>query len=271
MVSPFTTHGRSFSVPHPLELSEQPVFLEPTPRRIRGTFNGETVVDSQHAMLLFERGHVPTYYFPREDVRFDLLQATQHTTHCPRKGDAVYWTLRVGNRTAENAIWAYPRPIEGQQQLQHLVACYWHQLDHWYEEDEEVYVHPRDPYKRVDTLLSSRHVQVVLNGQIVADSHRPAALFETGLPTRYYLPAQDIRLDLLQKSPTVTQCPYKGIATTWTAEVDGETYPDIAWSYPFPIPEISKIENLICFYNERVDELLIDGEAETRPETKFSR
>lgn len=222
-------------------------------------------------MLLFERGHVPRYYFPREDVRFDLLQPTDHSTHCPHKGDASYWTLRVGDRVAQNAAWAYPDPIKGQQSLSNLVSFYWHEMDHWYEEDEEVYVHPRDPYKRVDTLLSSRHIEVILNGQIVADSRRPALLFETGLPTRYYLPAQDVRRDLLHKSPTVTQCPYKGIATTWTAEVDGQTFPDIAWSYPFPIPELPKIENLICFYNERVDQLLVDSQLKQRPETKFSR
>ncbi|MBT5773855.1 MAG: DUF427 domain-containing protein [Dehalococcoidia bacterium] len=258
-------------MPHPTELSETVVFVEPTARRVRATFNGETVVDSQQAMLLFERGHVPHYYFPREDVRFDLLQPTDHSTHCPHKGDASYWTLRVADRVAQNAAWAYPDPIQGQQSLSNLVSFYWHEMDHWYEEDEEVYVHPRDPYRRVDTLLSSRHIEVILNGQIVADSRRPALLFETGLPTRYYLPVQDVRLDLLHKSPSVTQCPYKGIATTWTAEVHGQTFQDIAWSYPFPIPELPKIENLICFYNERVDQLLVDGELEQRPESKFSR
>ena len=258
-------------MPHPIELSEAAVFVERTARRVRATFNGETVVDSYGAMLLFERGHVPVYYFPRADVRFDLLKQTDHSTHCPHKGDASYWTLQAGERLAENAVWGYPNPIEGQEALAGLVAFYWHELDHWYEEDEEVYVHPRDPYKRVDALQSSRRVQVVLNGELVADSRRPVLLFETGLPTRYYLPVQDVRRDLMRKSPTVTQCPYKGVATTWTAEVGGNIYEDVAWSYPFPIPEIPKIENLICFYNERVDQLMIDGEIEQRPETKFSR
>lgn len=258
-------------MPHPTELIEAAVSVEASPRWVRATFNGETIVDSKHVMLLHERGRVPVYYFPKEDVRFDLLEATDHSSHCPHKGDAEYWTIRVGDRVAENAVWGYPQPIEGQEALASLVAFYWHQMDHWYEEDDEVYVHARDPYRRVDVLHSARHVQVKLNGELVADSTRPLLLFETGLPTRYYLPPQDVRLDLLRKSPTVTQCPYKGVATTWSADVDGKTYEDIAWSYPFPIPELPKIEGLICFYNENVDELTIDGEAEAQPRTKWSR
>jgi uncharacterized protein (DUF427 family) len=258
-------------MPHPTELTETAVFVEPTPRRIRVTLNGETIADSQRAMILHERKHVPVYYFPRADVRFDLLEPTAHTTHCPHKGDASYWTVRAGDRVVENAVWGYPTPKEGQEVLADLVAFYWNRLDHWYEEDEEVYVHARDPYRRVDTVRSSRHVQVVLNGEIVADSTRPVLLFETGLPTRYYLEPLDVRLDLLKQSPTVTQCPYKGIATTWTAEVSGQTYEDIAWSYPFPIPELPKIENLICFYDENVDAVLVDGVTEEKPQTRWSR
>ncbi len=258
-------------MPHPTELIEPAVSVEPTPRWVRAFFNGEAIADSKRAMILHERGRVPVYYFPKDDVRLDLLEPTDHSTHCPHKGDAQYWTIRVGDRTAENAVWGYPEPIEGQEVLSDLVAFYWNDMDHWYEEDDEVYVHARDPYRRIDVLRSTRHVQIVLNGEVVADSHRPTLLFETGLPTRYYLPPQDVRLDLLTQSPTVTQCPYKGIATTWSAKVAGKTHEDIAWSYPFPIPEIPKIENLICFYNENVDEVRIDGETEPRQQTKWSK
>jgi len=258
-------------MPHPTELIEAAVSVESSPRWVRATFNGETVIDSKRVMLLHERGRVPVYYFPKEDVRFDLLEATDHSTHCPHKGDAQYWTIRAGDRLVENAFWNYPEPIEGQEALSDLVACYWHQMDHWYEEDDEVYVHARDPYRRVDVLNSARHIEVTLNGETVADSRRPVVLFETGLPTRYYLPQQDVRMDLMRKSPTVTQCPYKGIATTWSADVNGQTYEDIAWSYPFPIPELPKIEGLICFYNENVDQLTVDGEVEEQPRTRWSR
>jgi uncharacterized protein (DUF427 family) len=258
-------------MPHPTELIEAAVSVEPSPRWVRATFNGVTIVDSKRVMLLHERGRVPVYYFPKEDVRFEHLEGTDHATHCPHKGDAAYWSIRVGDRVAENAVWGYPEPKAGQEVLADLVAFYWNELDHWYEEDDEVYVHPRDPYRRVDAMHSSRHVQVMLGGEVVADTRRPVLLYETGLPTRYYVPPQDVRLDLLRRSPTVTRCPYKGVATTWTAEVNGTTYEDIAWSYPYPIPELPKIENLICFYDENVDEVIVDGEVEEKPQTRWSR
>src|SRR5439155_6071822 len=126
------------------------------------------------------------------------------------------------------------------------------------------------PYKRVDVLRSSRHVQVVLAGETVADTRRPSLLFETGLPTRYYIPRADVRMDLLEPSDTVTQCPYKGRAVHWSARVGGDLVEDIAWSYPFPIPECPKVETLVAFYNERVDELVVDGEVQERPRTQWS-
>jgi uncharacterized protein (DUF427 family) len=243
--------------------------LEPSPRRVRGTFAGETVVDSSRAFLLHERGHLPVYYFPREDMRFDLLERTEHTSHCPRKGDASYWTVRVGERAAEDAAWAYEEPIEGCPDIRGLIAFYWRKLDAWFEEDEEVFVHARDPYKRVDVLRSSRHVEVVIAGERVADSRRPSLLFETGLPTRYYLPRADVRMDLLEPTGTVTQCPYKGQARYWSFRAGGRVEADVAWTYPFPIPECPKIEQLVCFFNERVT-LLVDGEEQERPRTQWS-
>jgi uncharacterized protein (DUF427 family) len=143
-------------------------------------------------------------------------------------------------------------------------------VDAWFEEDEEVFVHPRDPYHRVDVLHSSRHIQIVVGGEVVADSSRPRLLFETGLPTRYYLPKLDVRLDLLKLSATVTRCPYKGVASHYSLVLNGVELKDAAWSYPAPIAEIPKIENLICFYNERVDQIIVDGKAETKPVTPWT-
>jgi uncharacterized protein (DUF427 family) len=142
-------------------------------------------------------------------------------------------------------------------------------MDHWFEEDELVSVHPRDPYKRVDILASSRHVEVVVNGVSIADSHQPRILFETGLAPRYYLPLTDVRLDLLRPSSSTTQCPYKGTASYWSVEADGEVIEDLAWTYPAPLPESQKIAGLAAFYNERVG-LRIDGELQERPGTPFS-
>ncbi|MFZ0668363.1 MAG: DUF427 domain-containing protein [Acidimicrobiales bacterium] len=142
-------------------------------------------------------------------------------------------------------------------------------MDEWFEEDEPVYTHPRDPYTRVDIVGSSRHIRVVVGGETVADSHQPRALFETGLPTRWYLPLTDILMDLLSPSDTITHCPYKGAATYWDVEVGGKIFEDIVWCYRAPLPESQKIAGFASFYNEKVD-IYIDGELEPRPHTKFS-
>jgi uncharacterized protein (DUF427 family) len=142
-------------------------------------------------------------------------------------------------------------------------------MDAWFEEDEEVFVHPRDPHKRVDILASSRHVRVEIDGVTLAESSSPRMLFETSLPVRYYLPKPDVRLDLLVPSDTVTRCPYKGTTVHYSANVDGTLRPDVAWCYQAPVAESLKIAGLIAFYNERVD-LYVDGERLERPETPFS-
>lgn len=143
-------------------------------------------------------------------------------------------------------------------------------MDAWFEEDDEVYVHPRDPYKRVDVLHSSRHVRVVVLGELVAETRRPSLLFETGLPTRYYVPKADVRMDRLVPSETETRCPYKGLATYHSVRVGATVVGDVAWCYRHPIPECSKIENLVCFFNERVDALYVDGALQPRPQTRWS-
>jgi uncharacterized protein (DUF427 family) len=133
----------------------------------------------------------------------------------------------------------------------------------------EVFVHAKDPTKRVDVLPSERHVRVEIAGEPVAESRRPHALFETTLPTRWYLPADDVRWDLLEPSDTVTQCPYKGTARYWSVRAGGELYRDVVWSYPDPIPECPRIAGLICFFNEKVD-VTVDGVREERPVTPWS-
>jgi uncharacterized protein (DUF427 family) len=142
-------------------------------------------------------------------------------------------------------------------------------MDAWFEEDEQVFVHPRDPHHRVDVLRSSRRVRVRVDGELVADSTRPCLLFETGMPTRYYLPRADVRMDLLGETATHTQCPYKGIAGYFAATIDGRTHDDIAWTYVMPVPECPKIEQLVCFFNEKV-ETEVDGVVEAPPATKWT-
>jgi uncharacterized protein (DUF427 family) len=247
------------------------ITFEPSPRRVRVQFNGEWVADTTNAHLLFETRHLPVYYFPRSDVRMDLLTPTEHHTFCPYKGTASYWTIRVGDRTSENAVWGYPDPYDEVAAIQDFVALYWDRVDHWYEEDEEIFVHPRDPYKRVDVVASSRHVQVILGGETVADTRRARFLFETRLPTRYYIPQEDVRMDLLVPSDKTTACPYKGRARYWSAKIGGREYPDIVWGYPEPIPECPKIKGLLSFFNEQVDAILVDGIEVKRPVTPWSK
>jgi uncharacterized protein (DUF427 family) len=245
------------------------VRTEPNHRRVRVFFGGEVVADSSRTLYLFETAHLPVYYFPRDDVRFDLLEPTSHRTHCPYKGDASYYTVAAGGQRYENAVWAYPDPIDAVPELRGYVAFYWEQADAWFEEDDEVFKHARDPYHRVDVLNSSRHVQVLVDGVVVAESRRPRLLFETGLPVRYYLPKLDVRLDLLEPSPRRTRCPYKGEAVYWSVRAGGDRHEDIVWGYPAPVPEAPKIENLLAFFNEKVD-IVVDGVPQERPVTHWS-
>jgi uncharacterized protein (DUF427 family) len=247
------------------------ITFELSPRRVRVKFGGETVADSTAAHLLFETRHLPVYYFPRADVRMDLLRPTGHHTYCPYKGTASYWTIAAGGRESENAVWGYPEPFDEVAAIRDYVAFYWKQADSWWEEDEEIFVHPRDPYKRVDVTLSSRAVKIVLGGEVVAETTQARFLFETRLPTRYYIPEGDVRMDLLTPTDKTTACPYNGTARYWSARVGGVEYPDIVWSYPDPIPECPKIKGLLCFFNEQVDAIFVDGAEVPRPVTPWSK
>jgi uncharacterized protein (DUF427 family) len=224
---------------------------------VRVAFGGQIVADTTRVALVWESPHYPTYYFPRDDVRSEVLEHSATTAHSPSRGDATYCSVHVGDRVAPDAVWGYPdSPME---ELRGLVRFDWEAMDHWWEEDEEVHVHARDPYTRVDILGSSRHVQVVIDGVVVADSVRPTLLFETGLPTRYYLPLTDVRLDLLEASTSSSRCPYKGTASYWSVRVGEHVLTDVAWFYPMPLFESIRIAGLVAFYNDRVD-LVVDGE-----------
>jgi uncharacterized protein (DUF427 family) len=239
------------------------VHIELSPRRVRAYFANQLLVDSQNVLLVFETKRPPVYWFPIADVRMDLL-APKNAASGTRR-----WRSNTGGRVEENLAWDYPEATGDLAPLAGHIAFYWNAVDRWFEEDEEVFVHPRDPYTRVDTVHSSRHVRVEVDGQVVAETNRPVLLYETGLPTRYYIPKLDVRMDLLEPTATVTHCPYKGSATYWSLTVGDKTYRDFVWAYPRPIPEIPKIENLLCFYNEKVD-LYVDGVRQERPPSPFS-
>ena len=243
------------------------VHIEVSPRRVRAFFNNEVLADSQRVLLVFETKRPPVYWFPVADVRMDMLAPKEAAAGGP--SGTVRWRSAVDGRAADNVAWSYTEPSGDLAPLEGHIALYWNAMDAWYEEDEQVFVHPRDPYTRVDTVHSSRHVRIEVDGEVIADTKRPVLLFETGLPTRYYIPKLDVRMDLLESTETVTHCPYKGAAVYWSVKVREKTYRDFVWSYPRPIPEIPKIENLLCFYNEKVD-LYVDGVLEERPVSPFS-
>jgi len=251
--------------------SEHWVQIEESPRRVRVLFGGATIADSKHAMLLREAGCLPVYYFPQGDVRMDLMQRASRTTRCPYKGDAAYWTVRANGRAAENGAWSYPDPSTECAAMKGYVAFEWGKMDKWMEEEEEIFVHPRDPYKRVDVLQSSRHVRVLAGGATVAETRRPRLLIETNHPMRYYVPGEDVRMELLEPSATTSRCPYKGIASYWSVRIGDRLFPDLVWSYQEPIPECPKIKGLFCFFQEREAVLFVDGEQIPVPRTKWSR
>ena len=245
------------------------LYFDPVPHRLRGFFAGEAAFDTVGAKLLYETGHLPVYYVPEEDLRPDLLEPSDKHTRCPHKGEASYRSLRVGDRFEPDAVWTYPEPIEPAAFLAGHAAFYWKKLDEWFVEDEQVFGHPRDPYHRIDTYRTSRPVRISVAGEVLAESTQAVALFESGLPARFYLPAEDVRMDLLEPSEKKTRCAYKGIASYWHVRVGDTLHEDLAWTYEDPDDDGRAIRGLICFFNERVD-LEVDGQVQERPTTQWS-
>ncbi|WP_040784485.1 DUF427 domain-containing protein [Rhodococcus ruber] len=243
---------------------------EPSERRIRGTWAGHTVIDTVRALLVWPPGHpVPFYLFPRDDVRTDLLSPALVPGD---RNDVGQWFDLTDGETRSPAA-AFGLDVAG---LEEYVGFEWfgHQrpgiqhpggpgIQHWYEEDTEIFVHPRDPYHRVDALPSSRHVQVSVAGTIVADTRTPVLLFETRLPVRYYLPPADVDFSVLEETDLHTSCPYKGTARYWTF-TGSPRVENVAWAYPDPIPAVAPIAGHVAFYNEKVD-LVVDGVPVPRP------
>jgi uncharacterized protein (DUF427 family) len=239
----------------------------PWPRRLRVRFGGETVADSRDAFVLRQHGFLPVFWFPGIHVRAELHEPSRWRTESPYRGTAYYWHLRVGERVAESAVWTYMWPLAGSPDLNGYFAFDFHSMDAWYEEEERIFVHARDPYLRADARRSSRHVVVEVGGAVVAETRRPVRLDETGLITRWYVPLADVRRELLEPSPTFTECPYKGRAGYWSVRgAGGETCADAAWSYAQPLPDVGAVAGHLCFWQERDDTVIrIDGEAVPRP------
>jgi uncharacterized protein (DUF427 family) len=232
------------------------VRVERGAKRIRAYLGGELVADTTRPLLVWEKPQYPTYYFPAADVRTDLLSPEGEISHSPSRGDGHAYTVSAGGKEARGGALRYQQSPFAE--LRDTIRLDWHAMDTWFEEDEQVFTHARDPYTRIDILPSSRHVRVEVVGVTIAETTKPTLLFETSLPTRYYLPKTHVRMDLLTPTETATHCPYKGQAEYWSLHLGDDLVPDLAWSYPTPLPESQKIAGLICFYPDKVD-LYVDG------------
>ncbi|MFD5721749.1 DUF427 domain-containing protein [Streptomyces sp. NPDC127036] len=236
--------------------------VEPVPRRIRGVIGGKVVFDTRRAFYVWEWRAYPQFSIPVEDLVDGVLIDEDHT-QLLGAGPAKRHSLEVGGEVRDAAAWVWdegsPAPLHG------TVRFEWEALDQWFEEDEPVFVHPRSPYSRVDALRSASSVRVELDGVVLAESSNCVKLFETGLPTRYYLDRMHINWDRLRRSDTVTRCPYKGTTSGyWSFDSDVATHEDILWAYDFPTIHANRIAGMAAFYNEHVD-LFIDGTLLPRP------
>jgi len=213
------------------------ILFEPDDRRLRA-YVGETIVlDTTRAHLLHETGIRPVAYVPLEDFAEELMERTELSTHCPFKGDASYWTLRIGDDVREDAIWGYEEPLEAASWLRGFAALAFDRADRWMVEDEPVVARLRDPYHHVDVHVSSRPVRVTARGELLAESARPTLVFETSMPVRAYLPRTDVVAGHLQPSNTTSVDPYIGAAIHWHIHAGGERLEDGAWSYELPRAE----------------------------------
>ncbi|GAA1859280.1 DUF427 domain-containing protein [Asanoa iriomotensis] len=234
--------------------------VEPAPRRIRGTLGDEQIFDTTSARYVWEWPNYPQYYIPFGDIDARFLVDESHSQRL-RRGPARRFGLRAGGVERPGSVWVFDAgAVSGYARFD------WTALDAWYEESERIFVHPRNPYVRVDAVRSDRHVRVSLDGVVLAETRTPVLLFETGLPTRYYIPRRDVSFARLTASPTETACPYKGVTSDYWS-VGGA---DIAWSYTFPTAAVAAIADLVAFYNELVD-IQVDGTLLARPHTHFVR
>jgi uncharacterized protein (DUF427 family) len=228
------------------------IYFDAFPARLRGLVGDSVVVDTTDARLLHETAIKPVAYVPLVDVDASLLTRTETSTHCPFKGDASYWSLTVGDRVVEDALWAYEEPLPEADWLRGYGAFYWDKIDTWLVEDEPV-AGLRDPYHRVDVRTASRPVVVRAAGSVVAESDRPLMLFETGLAPRVYVPREDVADGVLEPGERRTHCPYKGDATYWSVRAGGRLLQDAAWSYEEPFDESARIAGHVSFDAEDVE------------------
>ncbi len=230
--------------------------VAPAPRRVRAELAGVTVFDTRAAKYVWETVKYPQYYIPLADVTAGLLIDENHSQHL-RRGTAAVHGLRAGEVSIPSVARVYG--ADAHDGLADTVRFDWDALDAWFEEDEQIFVHPRNPYTRADALRSSAHVHIEVDGLSIADSTSPVLVFETGLPTRYYLDRSGVDMSRLVPTETQSACPYKGRTSQyWSIDTGGRLITDAAWTYTFPTPAVASIAGLIAFYNDHVT-ITVDG------------
>lgn len=236
--------------------------IEASPKRIRVLFGGQWIIDTKNALLIWEHQFYPTLFFKNADVPERYLRPSKASD---KEKDLVFDVV-VGEKIAKAAA-----VQSADSDLSGLTKIVFGAMDAWFEEEEEIFVHPKDPYKRVDVLQSSGHIRVEVAGVEVANTTKPRLLYETGLPVRTYIPKTDCRMDLLEPSNLTTQCPYKGTASYYSVRVPDERklVENIVWWYPTPLIDCITIKGFVAFYDEKVD-VWVDGEKQERPKTHWS-
>ncbi|KAK5122423.1 hypothetical protein LTR85_004007 [Meristemomyces frigidus] len=256
--------------------TQGPVKTLATPRMVKLLFNGVYILQTTDAVFVWEHPFYPQYYLPMSA----LVESSKHTPLQLTEGDAflsedgkkvgTQLTLTVGDKSTDQVI-AFSDDLAGSAaELKGLVKIDFGAIDKWFEEDTPMFVHPKDPFKRVDVFQSRRHIRVFVDGEVVAETTTSAHLYETGLPERYYMPLTAVRPDVLRPSKTRTQCPYKGEAEYYSVEINGKVHKDIVWFYNNPTLESALVTGLVCFYNEKVD-IELDGKMLERADTHFGR
>src|ERR1700712_131718 len=236
--------------------------VEPAPRRIRGFADGHLLFDTAAARYVWEVPYYPQYYIPLADVKIELLTDENHSPRVQFGPSKVYSV--TGSSDEKPAVRIFD--ADGDGPVAGFVRFEWPSVQ-WFEEDELIVGPPRNPYSRVDALRSHRHVRVELEGTVLADTHSPVLLFETGLPTRYYIDRTDVSFEHLTASDTETLCPYKGTTSGyWSVQLGDEVHPDLAWTYEYPLPSVAAIAGLVAFYNEKLD-IVVDDVPLARPST----
>jgi uncharacterized protein (DUF427 family) len=247
-----TTRIGRFLVPGPLP--ERMLFAERLRRRMRVRFAGEWIADSEDVVLLHEPGRYPVAYFPRADIRPEVLVGGDRITQHKDLGDTSWFTVRAGDRTAERAAWELVALPEYAAELKGRIAFAWRAMDAFYEEDERILGHAADAYHRIDIRDTSRTLEVRSEGRVVARSEHPVVLYESGFAPRWYVPRADVDETALTPVEGQTFCPYKGLADYY--DIAGAR--KAAWSYRNAYPEVGRVNDLVSFEPDKV-EVRLDG------------